>query len=107
MAKKKQEKGSDYTAGQIEAIQRRLEGGEIGAVVVMSVESFVNLLALLPESCHAALAKTRLVTPASRVIKEVADRLPGCPATLADGPDAGEIVRAIATVAPHSSGQTS
>jgi uroporphyrinogen-III synthase len=96
-----------YDEPQIEAVRRRLEAGEIGAVVVMSVESLHNLLALLPESCHAALAKTRLVTPASRVIKEVADRLPGCPATLADGPDAGEIVRAIATVAPHSSGKNS
>jgi uroporphyrinogen-III synthase len=97
----------DYPESQIEDVRRRLEAGQIGAVVVMSVESLHNLLALLPESCHAALAKTRLVTPASRVIKEVADRLPGCPATLADGPGAGEIVRAIATPAPHSSGKNS
>ena len=97
----------DYEPAEIEAVRRRLEGGEIGAVVVMSVESLHNLLALLPESCHAAFAKTRLVTPASRVIKEVADRLPGCPAILADGPGAGEIVRAIATLAPHSPGNDS
>ncbi len=97
----------DYAESQIDDVRRRLEAGEIGAVVVMSVESLHNLLALLPESCHAALAKTRLVTPASRVIKEVADRLPGCPATLADGPGASEIVRAIATPAPHSSGTNS
>jgi uroporphyrinogen-III synthase len=97
----------DYPEPEIDAVRGRLEAGEIGAVVVMSVESLHNLLALLPESCHAALAKTRLVTPASRVIKEVADRLPHCPATLADGPGAGEIVRAIATLAPHSSGKNS
>lgn len=97
----------DYDPAEIEAVRRGLEGGEIDAIVVMSVESLHNLLALLPESCHAAFAKTRLVTPASRVIKEVADRLPGCPATLAEGPGAGEIVRAIATLAPHSSGKNS
>lgn len=97
----------DYTASQIEAIERQFENGEIGAVVVMSVQSLGNLLALLPESCHGALAKTRLVTPASRVIKEIKDRLPGCPATLADGPGADEIVRAIAAPAPHSSGKNS
>jgi uroporphyrinogen-III synthase len=94
-----------YSESEIEDIRERLEAGEIGVTVIMSVESLRNLLALLPDSCHAALAKTRLVTPASRVIKEVADRLPGCPATLAEGPGAGEIVRAIATLAPHSSGQ--
>jgi uroporphyrinogen-III synthase len=97
----------DYAEPEIDAVRGRLEAGEIGAVVVMSVESLHNLLALLPESSHAAFAKTRLVTPASRVIKEVADRLPHCPAMLADGPGAGEIVRAIATLAPHSSGKNS
>jgi uroporphyrinogen-III synthase len=97
----------DYDPAQIDAVRRQLEGGEIDAIVVMSVQSFDNLLALLPDSCHGTLAKTRLVTPAARVIKQVADRLPGCPATLADGPGADEIVRAIAALAPHSSGQNS
>ncbi len=97
----------DYAEPRIEAIGRQLESGEIGAVVVMSVESFDNLLALLAESWRGALATTRLVTPASRVIKEIEDRLPGCPATLADGPGADDIVRAIAAPAPHSSGQNS
>ena len=97
----------DYAEAEIGDVVRRLETGEIAAVIVMSVESFRNLLALLPESCHATLAKTRLVTPAARVIKEVTDRLPGCPAILADGPGADEIVRAIATLASHSSGQNS
>jgi uroporphyrinogen-III synthase len=97
----------DYSEQEIANIAGQIERGEIGAVVVMSVESLGNLLSLLPESCRRALAKTRLVTPASRVLKEVTDRLPGCPATLADGPGADEIVRAIAAVAPHSSGKIS
>ena len=77
-----------YTASDIADIARQLEVGEIGAIVVMSVESLRNLLTLLPRSCHRVLAETPLVTPASRVIKEVADRLPGCPVTLASGPGA-------------------
>lgn len=97
----------DYSEQEIANITGQIERGEIGAIVVMSVESLGNLLSLLPESCRRALAKTRLVTPASRVLKEVTDRLPGCPATLADGPGADEIVRAIAAVAPHSSGKIS
>ena len=96
-----------YTASDIADIARQLEVGEIGAIVVMSVESLRNLLTLLPRSCHRVLAETPLVTPASRVIKEVTDRLPGCPVTLADGPGADEIVRAIAALAPHSSGKNS
>jgi uroporphyrinogen-III synthase len=96
-----------YSQAEIAEVARQLESGEIPVVIVMSVESLHNLLALLPESCHPALAKTRLVTPAARVIKEVTDRLPGSSATLADGPGADEIVRAIATLAPHSSGQNS
>jgi uroporphyrinogen-III synthase len=96
-----------YTETEIADVAQKLQAGEIGAVVVMSVESFGNLLALLPESGRRALAETLLVTPASRVIKEVTDRLPGCPVTLADGPGADEIVRAIAALAPHSPGKNS
>jgi uroporphyrinogen-III synthase len=96
-----------HSKAEIAEVVRQLQAGEIAAVVVMSVDSLRNLLALLPESCHPALAKTRLVTPAARVIKQVTDRLPGCSATLADGPGADEIVRAIATLTPHSSGQNS
>jgi uroporphyrinogen-III synthase len=96
-----------YTDEEITAVAGQLEAGNIDAIVVMSVESLANLLTLLPASCHRVFAETRLVTPASRVIKEVQDRLPGCPATLADGPGADEIVRAIAAFAPHRSGKNS
>ena len=96
-----------YTETEIAHVAQQLEAGEIGAVVVMSVESFGNLLALLTEPGRRALAETLLVTPASRVIKEMTDRLPGCSVTLADGPGADEIVRAIAALAPHSPGNNS
>ncbi|NIA27866.1 MAG: hypothetical protein GWP02_07390 [Desulfobulbaceae bacterium] len=38
----------------------------------------------------------RLMTPAARVIKEALGRFPGIPATLAEGPQANDMVRAIA-----------
>lgn len=97
----------DHSESDIEAVTEKLAAGDITAVVIMSVESLRNLLALLPETSHGAFAETRLVTPAARVIKEIRDRLPGCPATLADGPGAEEIVRAIAALARHRSGKNS
>jgi uroporphyrinogen-III synthase len=97
----------EHAESDVEDVTGKLESREIAAVVVMSVESLRNLLALLPKSSHGAFAETRLVTPAARVIKEIRDRLPGCPAALADGPGADAIVRAIAAVTPHRSGTNS
>jgi len=85
----------DYTADDIAAFERRLLAGEIDIVTVMSVDSLVNLIALLPRTSHSALQETPLVTPANRVIKEVEDRFPGITATLAQGPQAKDMVEAI------------
>ena len=88
-----------YTADEIAAIERRFVAGDIDVVTIMSADSFVNLLALLPSTCHDALRKTPLVTPATRVIIEVEKRFPGIPTTLAQGPQANDIVAAIVTCA--------
>lgn len=97
----------DYSDDEIAALAQRWRDGDIDIVTVMSVESLHNLLALLPQSCQRLLAETPLVTPAARVIKEAIDRLPGCPATLAAGPGADEMLRAMAKLGPHTSGQNS
>ena len=97
----------EVPAGRVNSLANEIAGGEIDVVTVMSVQSLDNLLRLLPGEIAAALAKTPLVTPATRVIKELMDRLPGCPATLAAGPGADEMVRAIATLGPQSSGHHS
>ena len=100
----------DVPAHGIDALAQRFAAGDIDVVTVMSVQSLGNLIELLPGTCTSALAQTPLVTPATRVIKEALDRLPGCPATLAEGPGADEMVRAIATIAtlgPQSSGHHS
>ena len=70
-------------------------GGEVHVVTAMSVETLLNLLRLLPGDCHAVLARTPLVTPATRVINEATKRFPGIPVTLANGPQAGDMVEAI------------
>ena len=85
-----------YSAAELAAFEARWRSGEVDVVTVMSVESLTNLVVLLPEWCRQQLGQTRLVTPAARVIKEVLDRFPGIPATLARGPQAKDMVRAIA-----------
>lgn len=97
----------DLPESRVDALARDIAGGKIDVVTVMSVQSLDNLLELLPRGIETALAETPLVTPATRVIKEAMNRLPGCPATLAAGPGADEMVRAIAMPRPQSSGHHS
>ena len=86
----------EYSAPELAAIEAQWRSSEIDVVTVMSVQSLTNLTLLLPEWCRKQLGQTRLVTPAARVIKEALDRFPGIPATLASGPQANDMVRAIA-----------
>lgn len=85
----------DYPVAVIDALEQQWRSDAIHAVTVMSVESFDNLVALLPEWCRSRLRKTPLVTPATRVIKEALKRFPGIPTTLAQGPSASDMVAAI------------
>ena len=89
-----------YTNDALSDLETRWRSGGIGAVVVMSVESFENLLSLLTPWCLSALGKTRLVTPAARVLKEVLARYPDCPAALASSPQAADIADSLARSAP-------
>lgn len=88
----------DCSAHEVEALEASWKRGEIDAVVVMSVQSLVNLIAMLPDSCRQLLVGTPLVTPAARVLKEALGRLPGASAALASGPGARELVDAVADV---------
>ena len=85
----------DYSDAEIDSIRAKWAAGEIDVVSIMSVETLVNLVELLPRDCREALGKTPLVTPATRVIKEAEKRFPGIPTTLADGPQASDMVEAI------------
>lgn len=84
-----------HTDADIDALCSQWISGGIDVVTIMSVETLVNLVGLLPRECRQAMAKTPLVTPATRVIKEAERRFPGIPTTVADGPQAGDMVEAV------------
>ena len=76
-------------------LEARWRQGNINVITSMSVQSFRNLVTLLPAWCEAQLEVTPLVTPAGRVLKEVLDRYPASRPILASGPQAEEMVEAI------------
>lgn len=76
-------------------LESRWRNGDIGIVTVMSVQSFQNLVTLLPAWCKSQLESMPLVTPAGRVLDEVLDRYPASRPVLASGPRAAEMVEAI------------
>ncbi len=85
----------DYSAAELSRFEAQWQAGEIDVIVVMSVESFTNLIQLMPPACLPDLNEARLVTPAARVLKEIEERYPGADVTLASGPDPASIVRAV------------
>lgn len=88
-----------YTDNVLSDLESRWREGEINAVVVMSVQSFENLIRLLTPWCLRELQSTRLVTPAARVLKEVLAKYPGCPAALARSPQAADLADCLAQAA--------
>lgn len=72
------------------------QSGDINVVTVMSVETLLNLLSVLPDECRNRFRETPLVTPAERVIIEATTRFQGIPTVLAEGTSPNDIVRAIA-----------
>lgn len=89
----------EYADHELQELASRWAAGDVDCVTVMSVASLTNLLKLLPTRCLDQLAETPLVTPAARVIKEAHNRLPGSRHKLADGPQAGEMIKAIIELA--------
>ncbi len=85
----------DVSAQTLADLEARWRNGDIGVITVMSVQSFENLVALLPAWCKTQLETTPLVTPAGRVLKEVLDRYPASRPILAPGPQATDMVEAI------------
>jgi uroporphyrinogen-III synthase len=80
----------------LERLEATWCSGGIDAVTIMSVETMVNLVSLLPEACRNRLRQTLLVTPAERVIIEATKQFPGIPTALAEGISPIDIVHAIA-----------
>ena len=89
-----------YPQNVLDDLEKSWRNGDVNAVIVMSVQSLVNLYSLLPEWCAKQLPGTPLVTPAARVLKEALKRAPGCTVILANGPQASAIADCLAAVRP-------
>ncbi len=81
---------------EITQFENRLQHGEISCITVMSDATLDSLLAVLPVAHRGLLRRTRLVTPSSRVLKNIIERIPGVPATLAPGPRPGDMILGLA-----------
>ena len=82
-------------AGQVDAVASALRRGDIDFVVVLSVETMQNLLALLPAFAGDLLRQSTLVAPGERVIQGACELVPGMATCRASGPGASDIVRAM------------
>ena len=98
---RRQPKPGPETLAELEAQWRQ---GHINVVTVMSVQSLINLIDMLPAWCGQQLELTPLVTPAGRVLKEVLDRYPASRPILAPGPAADDMVKAIIALQSTDSG---
>lgn len=85
----------DVSAQTLSDLEARWRQGDINVITSMSVQSFRNLVTLLPAWCETQLEVTPLVTPAGRVLKEVLDRYPASRPIIASGPQAEDMVKAI------------
>ncbi len=94
-----------YSRDDRQELERRWRSHGIDIVTVMSVESLANLVSILPQWCRDRLPETPLVTPAARVLKEALNRFPACRATLARGPQTGDIIEAIVAARQSIPGQ--
>lgn len=77
---------------EIGQLKNRLQRGEISCITVMSDATLDSLLAVLPIAHRGLLRQTRLVTPSSRVLKNISELVPGLPATLAPGPRPDDMI---------------
>ena len=84
-----------YRDDEVDELLNEWQAGHINVLTIMSVASFENLLAVLPESAAEMVGRTPLVTPAERVLKQVLQRFPDMPVTLAEAPDADAMVRGV------------
>ena len=85
----------------VDAVLSQWERGEIHAWTIMSVETLKHFLDIVGPRGEALAARTPLVTPAERVLKEAGERLPGAFVSLSDGTSPDALVDAIDAVIVH------
>jgi uroporphyrinogen-III synthase len=77
---------------EIRQFENLLRRGEISCITVMSDATLHSLLENLPAARRDLLRQTRLVTPSNRVLKNIAEQMPGLIATLAPGPRPDDMI---------------
>ncbi|MCI0517972.1 MAG: uroporphyrinogen-III synthase [Woeseiaceae bacterium] len=77
---------------EIREFAHRLRRGEISCITVMSDATVESLVAILPVADRELLRHTRLVTPSSRVLKNINELVPGLSVTLAPGPRPDDMI---------------
>jgi uroporphyrinogen-III synthase len=77
---------------EIRQFESRLRRGEISCITVMSDATLDSLIAVLPVADRGLLRQSRLVTPSSRVLKNITELVPGVPTTLAPGPRPDDMI---------------
>lgn len=94
----------EISAESLERVENAARHGEISVITVMSIETLSNLLRALPASLAELLANVPLVTPATRVIKDVLDRFPASRPVLASGTQAADMIEAIIEIHKNDPG---
>ena len=93
----------EHPQALLDDVLSRWKSGGIHAWTIMSVETLDNFLALAGEDGAALAARTPLVTPAERVLKEAEERLPGVFVALSQGTSADDLVEAVdGVIVPES-----
>lgn len=90
-----------HDRAEVDALLDRWASGKIAAWTIMSVETLDNFLTLIGEKGRDLAARTPLVTPAERVLKEAEERLPGVFVALSAGTSAQALVDAVDGVIVH------
>ncbi len=85
----------EHPTALVDEVLSRWKAGRIHAWTIMSVETLDNFLALTGDEGAALAARTPLVTPAERVLKEAEERLPGVFVALSHGTSADDLVESI------------
>jgi len=93
-------------ASEMQELVDLLATGGLCAIIIMSVDSLRNFLAMLPADSLTSMNQVLLVTPARRVIKEAEDAMPLLRTVQAHGTDAIAIVDAIIETLKTDSGKT-
>lgn len=79
-------------ADEVDAVAESLDRRQIDFVIVLSLETLRNLLAVLPPPAEDLLRKSTLVAPGERVIQGALELVPGIDACMAPAAGADDIV---------------